>query len=179
MDNNISNIDYTDFEGIQNEFDKTENMWHFIHDLHWYDVSKACEEDAVRFVSAVILNDMEYQDARISPPRNPSLPYNADELAEIQRMIVQERMDLEDFINNYLDSISPRERAEYKLTKEQTMGLASHIVGLGYEMYSYVFDNPSMIFTLQNQYVERFEDVFDKAIMELSNNTEEAEEINS
>lgn len=124
-----------------------DTFWTIVNNLKWYETSKELTNNSVDFITHYL-----------------STRFNIDELSELQRIEVEKRSAMENFIKSYVNSSPSEEREMYKLNNDETHELASYIVGLGRTMYAYIKDNPSLIYDLQNRYIACFEDGFDKAI---------------
>lgn len=124
-----------------------DTFWTIVNELKWYETSKELTNNSVDFITHFL-----------------STRFTVEELSELQRIEVEKRDAMENFIKSYVSTSPSEERETYKLNADETHDLASYIVGMGRTMYSYIKDNPKLIYDLQNRYVACFEDGFDRAI---------------
>lgn len=121
----------------------TENdYWNVIEDINWFELSK--------------LYDRETACDKVGEFCTTYL--TLDEIINLENFIVEKRKNLMKKLYNL---------SELKISDDRTWDLASHIVGLGQNVYYLVMKYPKIALELVNESVENFEYGFTKAVYDM------------
>ena len=135
------------------------NYWDMIQKLSWYTLTqevcngKIKSHEAIENCANILINEFEL---------------TRTEIAEFNNFVVEKRRALSKRLCEWI-----KENDLSIMDLDDMWDLCAHIVGLGENMYYFVWDNPRIMYTIKKGLIgdENFEFIFDYGIHELGINT--------